>query len=253
MRNAPRSILFVLMAVPFAGCGLPDGEQPDKPPLIFDDSSVLYPPPIEVTTSTVRRNQQPVDGLALQPRALPLDLATYHVFGIGSGISGNDLTFLQKPGGAGIDINFTAAGNSFLEATYSSRLASTPEKLWAPSGVWMQAAAMLDSEQTEIHFNWQMTPGYYQVDLDWAVNSELNYDYLWINSTSFANCNKPGIVHHKVSGINQSGSASFQIPGDCGRGWVGIYYIKDGSVTAPGEYARIKNVRIQRLIPVGTR
>lgn len=252
MRYAPCSILFILMAVPFAGCGLSDGEQADKPPLVFDDSSVLYPPSVEVTTTTARRNQ-PADGLALQPRALPLDLATYYTFGIGSGISSNDLTFLQKPGGLGVDINFTAAGNSFLEATYSSRLANAPEKLWAPNGVWMQAAAMLDSEQTEIHFNWQMTPGYYQVDLDWAVNSELNYDYLWINSTSSANCNSPGIVHRKVSGTNQSGSASFQIPGDCGRGWVGIYYIKDGSVTASGEYARIKNVRIQRLGTVGTR
>jgi hypothetical protein len=53
-----------------------------------------------------------------------------------------------------------------------------------------------------------------------------------------------------VSG-EQSGTVSFNIYTACGTGWLGIYYIKDYSVSSYGDYARIKNVRTYKNVTGG--
>ena len=50
------------------------------------------------------------------------------------------------------------------------------------------------------------------------------------------NPNNPGVVRKRLSG-QQSGVAIFDIPGNCSAPWLGIYYIKDSSVSKYGDYA----------------
>jgi hypothetical protein len=56
-------------------------------------------------------------------------------------------------------------------------------------------------------------------------------------------------VRTKLSG-EQAGKVSFDIPAGCPTMWLGIYYIKDYSVSGGGDFARIQNVRIFANIPV---
>lgn len=153
------------------------------------------------------------------------------------------------------------------EATYFSRVASNPALMWQPvSGQRaIQSMVLLDNEQVESHFFPERVPryrkqwpydqnGWYdiQVELDYEVSSESGYDYLWVTSTaSNSACNSPGVVRAMVSGIN-SGHVSFSIPGECENPWVGVYYIKDGSLSRNGDYGRVKNVNMWPMIPVGT-
>jgi hypothetical protein len=212
-----------------------------KPPLVFDEGSILYP----------MRNSQSYE------KALAKTAVTYYTYFIGSGISSSDYQFLYPNYASAVTSggyypDFRAAGNAFVEATYSSRFNGAAEGMWAQNGVWLQTGTLYDNEQAEIHFQWTEAGDYdYSVQVDYEVSSESNYDYLWINGTTQgAGCNSPGSVYKKVSGV-ASGTAYFQVPRNCGMGWLGIYYIKDGSVSSNGDYARVKQVKIQKLIPVG--
>lgn len=250
MNSSVRSTAVILGTLAVLGCG--PAEEPAKPPLAVDETALTTPPVIRVVTSTGASNQV---GRGVRAAAAGTQ---YRVFGIGSGISGADLGFVQKPGGSSFNVNFTAPGNSFTEATYSERVAANPEAMWAPNGVWLQSGSLLDSEQAEIHFVWDMTTGggnfdRYRVELDYEVASEEGFDFLWINSTSPGNCNSPGMVHKKVSGDVREKYLTFQIYRSCRTGWVGIYYIKDGSLARNGDYARIRNVKIYGDVPPGTR
>lgn len=264
-----KKIFPLAMMVAFAGCtnieGVSDGHAENspssKPPLEFDESSILVPPDIASIRAKFK-SRVAEDQIAL--KALPKAASTHYTYGIGNGLSSADYE-LVYPSHSNSNTNCLkvfpnnpsfvgCAGNNFLEATYSSRFNSYPEQLWVHNGNWLQSGDLNDNEQAEIHFTWDMTGGApaYWVEVDYEVSSEANYDYLWINSTGIPGvCNNPGVVRRKVAG-QESGTVSFSIYRDCGTAWVGIYYIKDYSVSQYGDYGRIKNVRITSQWPTGS-
>lgn len=216
-----------------------------KPPLQFDESTILYP---HVTaTMKLRTGEGPVQAAPLAKTA-----ATAYRFFMGSQISEADYrkAYLFSTPGFSCESyarpNFLCPGKVFTEATNSSRVAANPESTWTINGDWVQSGYLLDYEHAEMDFQWNMAGARwdYDINIEYEVSSETGYDYLYINSTaSDGSCNSPGVIRKKVSG-QQSGSVSFRIPPACGMGWVGIYYIKDGSLRRFGDYARIKRVFI---------
>lgn len=254
---------FCLPAVAFLtliGCNKVDNltgdstgnpETGKKAPLVFDESSILRPPAIGKSENA--------------PSAKTA--STYYTFWAPSQIDWSDCSY-QMAGTAGTYSCGTTSGyqTGHVEATYSSRVAANPSQIWQPvSGMKaIQNMVLLDNEQAESHLFPARVPrysrtwpynqiGWYpiRVDLDYEVSSESGWDYLWINSTASDNsCNSPGVVRAKVSGV-QSGHVSFTIPGECENPWVGVYYIKDGSLSHNGDYGRVKNVSMWPEIPVG--
>jgi hypothetical protein len=199
-----------------------------KKPLEFDVSKILYPP------------ADP--GYNLNP-ALAKSAATYYTFPLSSPSTLDDYNYLCQLGCGNI--------NSVVEATYSGRFTAYPENLWyITHGLRLTAGPITDNEQTEIHFfipTGTGTPGGFNtryVTLSYEVNTEANYDKVYINSTaSNGSCNSPGVVRSVLSGYTQ-GTATFSVPGNCGQIWVGVYYIKDISLTAPGEVVNIRNFSV---------
>jgi hypothetical protein len=215
-----------------------------KPHAQFDTNSILTPKfkPLDLGTPQVLRKTSS---------------ATYYLYTIGSGISSADKNLARASSGYyGPEPVFNSTGNTFYEATYSSRLAADPENnLWVPDGTWLRSGSMTDNEQTEVHYYFDMSQGgsgfsSYHVEVQYDISTEANYDWVYINSTSPSNCNSPGMIRKQISGT-QSGTVGFDIPRSCGMGWLGIYYIKDYSVSSNPDYVRIKNVRIYGLVPVG--
>lgn len=257
MRTYSKFLLVPAVAA-LVNCNQPDTTGPDagpsqasqKAPLKFDETPLLYP--------TIIGKGKPALGKAA---------STYYTFWAPSQIDWSDCNY-QKLGMSGEYNCGTNYGYQInhAEATYSSRVAANPALMWQPvSGIkGLQNMVLLDNEQAESHLfptrvpQYSRQPPYNQigwypikVDLDYKVSSEANYDFLWINSTAAnGSCNSPGVVHKMVSGID-SGHVSFTIPGECENPWIGIYYIKDYSVSSNGDYARIKNVSIWPMIPVG--
>jgi len=270
MKNAALVLLSVGITAGL-GCGNPDSQGEDsaqagaseKEPPVLDEETVR-PAVLHVLRSrgSLERAPGTFAPLGETPRA-PFPgpgggpyASPYYTFTIGNGISGADLDLVQVPGGYGPDVDFTAAGNAFVEATYSSRFNDDAEILWVPNGAWLQSGDLSDNEQAEVHFVWDMTAGgggfnRYWVEMEYEVSSEENYDFLWINSTSDSNCNSPGVVHERLAG-QHAGKVGFEIFSHCITGWVGVYFIKDYSVSRYGDYGRIKNVKIYGRIPVGS-
>jgi hypothetical protein len=193
--------------------------------------------------------------------------ATYYTFGIGSGLTNVDLNQALLPSGfmnkylvGGIwKPVIPSPGGTFIEATYSSRLAGTPENMWVSNAGWLQSGTVLDNEQIEQHYNIINAAPYtgspssraWAISFDYAINTEADFDYFWVNSTGlFPACNSPGIVREKISGLNKTGRISFTIEKGCSNPWLGLYYIKDGSVTVANEYVRIKNLSISTTGPL---
>jgi hypothetical protein len=252
-------ILILPAALIVANCNQGEITQPQeqktsgKAPFSFDESKILVPPSMKSRVPTSGINNAPLAKTA----------STYYQYGIGWGISQADLDqdckdgsncLLYKVNVNGVWKNIiTAPYGNFIEATYSDRFSSNPENLWVANGDWEQSGILLDNEQTEQHFlvtdhvwpndNFSV----YEVSMDYDVSSESGYDWLWINSTaSNSSCNSPGVVRAKVSGtLTQTGHVYFQIPRSCGTIWVGVYYIKDGSVSSNGDWARIRHLMIQ--------
>ena len=230
----------------------------NKAPLAFDESTILRPP-----------------GNLTNPMALGKTASTYYQFSIGNGLTNSDLnqTCIAGvpvwPNKCGIPTYYNGSqwvplipspGGSFFEATYSDRLAGIPDSMWFSSGNWLKAAAILDNEQVEQHYIVTNTAPYtrtnhsekWMISLDYSVNSEANYDYLWINSTAdYPSCNNPGVVRAKIAGAQKSGHVSFIVSEGCPTVWLGIYFIKDGSVTVANEAAQIQNLLIQPYLPTG--
>jgi hypothetical protein len=251
-------ILMLPAILAFFNCNHIETTQPsgktgdsNKPPLVFDESTILHPP-----------------GTAM-PKALGKTASTYYSYSIGNGLTQADLNKACYASGGwpndcllypvwvnGVLKNIiTAPYGAFSENTYSGNFSSNPENLWVSNGAWLQSGVLLDNEQAEQHYTvtdhtWPNNSfSQYHISLDYEVSSESNFDYLWINSTSTSSCNNPGQVHKYVSG-QQSGSVSFYVPRSCGTIWLGIYYIKDYSVSSNGDYARIKNLKIEPAYPV---
>jgi hypothetical protein len=220
-----------------------------KPPLRFDESRLLYPP--TAAPSLLPSGSGAAEG-RVQAAPLAKTAATYYQFFIGSQISEADYKKVYENSSLGFTCAsyarpiFLCPDKIFTEATYSSRLAAKPESTWNINGDWVQTGYLLDNEQAEMHFQWNMAGARwdYDIKVEYEVSSETGYDYLYINSTaSDGSCNSPGVIRKKVSG-QQSGTVYFRIPPACGTGWLGIYYIKDGSLRSFGDYARIKKIFI---------
>jgi hypothetical protein len=255
------------MVLAFAGCGnldgVTDGQAENagssKPPLEFDEASILVPPDLNSIRDRFRSR---VTEDQTAPKALPKAAANYYTFGMHTGMNTNDYQAVyNKFGNAHCpgdhDYRYPAfwycPQNTFIQATYSSRFTSNQDGMWLgigiPQGPGLQSAYLADNEQVEMHFTWDMRGMKdFQVTVKYEVGSEANYDYLWINSTgSSGTCNSPGVVRKKVSGV-EANTISFTIPSSCGTGWVGIYYIKDGSLSRNGDFVRIHNVEIAQSL-----
>lgn len=263
-------LLLVPAILALANCNQTEPSRPEsthdaasgKPPLVFDESSILTPP-AEITGS-------PSSPKGLQKAAA----GQYYTFGIGNGLTSADLNQACRPDAPGFSYCnlpkyvvgntaynlFPSAGGLYFQATYSARLAANPENMWVANGYWLQANQMLDNEQAEIHYYATNASPYsgtgpsdWSIEVEYEINTELNYDYLWINGTTAgAGCNSPGSVHKKVSGT-ASGTVIVVVPysANCSSIWLGIYYIKDYSVTAPGEYVRVRRAKVSTTGVVG--
>lgn len=244
------SVFLMMTFTLFIACKKPGKELVDhtttvaKPPLNFDEST-LHPPTAQILNSLMQGQSSP-GGITTHARTLAESAPAYYTYSNGNGIGNADFNLAYNPIWWGPEYNTQV--NSFIEATYSSRLSSRPEDLWIPNGGWLQSGLLRDNEQAEQHFIW--IRGACRIEVDYEVSSEENYDYLWICSTaSDGSCNNPGVVRKKVSG-QQSGRVTFTIDkSNCSFLWLGIYYIKDSSVSKYGDYARIKKVTVYLNIP----
>jgi hypothetical protein len=212
-----------------------------KPPLVFDASKLLYPPAFAKETAVAAKTAA----------------GTYYTYTIGGGLTSADKERARATiGFNGTEVLFPSAKSVFTEATYSWRLSRDPEKnLWVPepAGTWLRTGAMHDTAQTEIHYQWKSAyeTALYQVDIEFEVGSEQYYDFFWINSTgNYPACNNPGVTRKMISGV-ASGKVSFTLSGGCPDLWVGIYYVKDFTVSQNGDFARIKNVKIFNMATTG--
>jgi hypothetical protein len=208
----------------------------NKAPLVFDESVLLRPPAYNKDMGALAKT-------ATTP---------YYVFSAPGQIDWSDCDAQVLDG----EWNYPCGSSPYLvhhtEATYSSRVAANPAAMWTavPGMHAIQNRVLFDNEQAESHLfpppMLKAGGGLHNiiVDLDFEVSSEEGWDYLYITSTaSDGSCNSPGVVREKVSGV-QSGHVSFVIPAYCENPWVGVYYIKDGSLSAHGDYARVENVEI---------
>jgi hypothetical protein len=179
----------------------------------------------------------------------------YYTFGIGSGISSSDLLKVMDNSESYFVGPYAVAGNSYLQATYSERFTKYPEALWSQNLEWLRSAGLFDGEQTEQHWFVNTaapmicgrTATTWSVRMDYEVSSEPSWDWLWINSTG-SKCGDAGVVHKRVSG-SEAGSVSFKLPAGCSAAWIGVYYIKDGSLAGGQDMGRVKNVSITPDIP----
>lgn len=194
-----------------------------KKPLVFDASKILVPP------------AKP--GSEGNP-ALAKSASTYYTFWAGNQITWDDYNHLC-PSGCG-------AIGSMAEATYAGRFTAYPDDMWFRDHDYRLSSRQLyDNEQAELHFfipTGSGTPGGFNtryVSLGWDVSSEAGYDKLYITSTaSDGSCNSPGVIRQMASG-EASGTLSFSVPGNCGQIWVGVYYIKDYSVSSGNDRVRV--------------
>jgi len=233
-----------------------------KPPLVFDESK-LVPPDIEAIRARQAKSATEETGIQPLAKSAAGSIGSY-TFGIGTGVTSGDLAYEMVDGseGEGRFLGpYKNPGNDWIEATNSSRFNLTqpngtwPEALWVPYSPWQNSGVLLDNESSEQHFfintttnanAWCRTRLPWQVDLDYKVSSESGWDMMWIKSTG--TCGDAGVVRLKISG-EQTGHLSFQLPDGCSNAWVGIYYIKDGSLARGSDRASIKNVAIRPMIP----
>lgn len=199
-----------------------------KKPLEFDVSKILYPP------------ANPGDK---GNRALA-KTAAYHTYPLSHWATSDDYNYFCSSGGCG-------AISSVVEATYASRFTAYPQDLWFPNhGPRLTTGPIDHNEQTEIHF-WvptgSGTPGGFNtryVSLGWEVSTEAGWDKFYITSTaSDGSCNSPGVIREIVSGEANS-TTSFSVPGNCGQIWIGVYYIKDGSLIGGSDRVNIHSFSV---------